>query len=29
LDRGYYRFHEKLAALGADIERVNSEDDDE
>ncbi|MDO5078483.1 MAG: UDP-N-acetylglucosamine 1-carboxyvinyltransferase [Streptococcus minor] len=29
LDRGYYRFHKKLAALGADIERVNSEDDDE
>lgn len=29
LDRGYYRFHEKLAALGADIERVNSEDEDE
>ncbi|UUX33995.1 UDP-N-acetylglucosamine 1-carboxyvinyltransferase [Fundicoccus culcitae] len=23
LDRGYYRFHEKLAALGANIERVN------
>ncbi|EHI75034.1 UDP-N-acetylglucosamine 1-carboxyvinyltransferase [Streptococcus criceti] len=23
LDRGYYKFHEKLAALGADIERVN------
>ncbi len=23
LDRGYYLFHEKLAALGADIERVN------
>ncbi|PKY88624.1 UDP-N-acetylglucosamine 1-carboxyvinyltransferase [Falseniella ignava] len=22
LDRGYYKFHEKLAALGADIERV-------
>ena len=22
LDRGYYRFHEKLAQLGADIERV-------
>lgn len=25
LDRGYYQFHEKLAALGADIERINSE----
>ncbi|MTB64522.1 UDP-N-acetylglucosamine 1-carboxyvinyltransferase [Streptococcus sp. zg-86] len=25
LDRGYYRFHEKLAALGADIERINGE----
>lgn len=23
LDRGYYKFHEKLATLGADIERVN------
>lgn len=23
LDRGYYKFHEKLAALGADIQRVN------
>ncbi len=23
LDRGYYQFHEKLAALGADVERVN------
>lgn len=23
LDRGYYRFHEKLAELGANIERVN------
>ena len=22
LDRGYYRFHEKLKSLGADIERV-------
>jgi UDP-N-acetylglucosamine 1-carboxyvinyltransferase len=22
LDRGYYNFHEKLKALGADIERV-------
>lgn len=28
LDRGYYRFHEKLAALGADIQRVKEEDDD-
>ncbi|HFI0155958.1 TPA: UDP-N-acetylglucosamine 1-carboxyvinyltransferase [Streptococcus suis] len=25
LDRGYYRFHEKLARLGADIERVSGE----
>ncbi|MBF0786869.1 MULTISPECIES: UDP-N-acetylglucosamine 1-carboxyvinyltransferase [unclassified Streptococcus] len=25
LDRGYYRFHEKLAALGADIERIKGE----
>ncbi|MFC3931489.1 UDP-N-acetylglucosamine 1-carboxyvinyltransferase [Streptococcus dentapri] len=23
LDRGYYKFHEKLAALGADIKRIN------
>lgn len=29
LDRGYYRFHEKLAALGADIKRVNYEDEEE
>lgn len=28
LDRGYYKFHEKLIELGADIERVNEEDDD-
>lgn len=28
LDRGYYRFHEKLAALGADIQRVKENDDD-
>lgn len=27
LDRGYYRFHEKLAALGADIRRIREEDD--
>ena len=27
LDRGYYRFHEKLGALGADIERVNEKED--
>jgi UDP-N-acetylglucosamine 1-carboxyvinyltransferase len=26
LDRGYVRFHEKLAALGADIERVHEEE---
>ncbi|WVE36796.1 UDP-N-acetylglucosamine 1-carboxyvinyltransferase, partial [Priestia megaterium] len=25
LDRGYVNFHNKLAALGADIERVNDE----
>ena len=25
LDRGYYKFHEKLAALGADIERVSDQ----
>ena len=23
LDRGYYRFHEKLASLGAEIKRAN------
>ncbi|WP_042463420.1 UDP-N-acetylglucosamine 1-carboxyvinyltransferase [Neobacillus dielmonensis] len=28
LDRGYVNFHEKLAALGADIERVNEQDED-
>ncbi|BDD38457.1 MULTISPECIES: UDP-N-acetylglucosamine 1-carboxyvinyltransferase [Streptococcus] len=28
LDRGYYRFHEKLAALGASIERVSGEGED-
>lgn len=27
LDRGYYRFHEKLAALGADVERVSRSDE--
>lgn len=27
LDRGYYRFHEKLAALGAMIERVSGDDE--
>lgn len=26
LDRGYYEFHTKLQQLGADVERVNSED---
>lgn len=26
LDRGYYKFHEKLAALGATIERVHEEE---
>jgi UDP-N-acetylglucosamine 1-carboxyvinyltransferase len=29
LDRGYVNFHEKLAALGADIERVNEPDETE
>ncbi|MCQ8264814.1 UDP-N-acetylglucosamine 1-carboxyvinyltransferase [Streptococcus suis] len=29
LDRGYYRFHEKLAALGADIARVSRSDESE
>ncbi|MFS9449047.1 UDP-N-acetylglucosamine 1-carboxyvinyltransferase [Streptococcus cristatus] len=28
LDRGYYKFHEKLAALGADVKRVKEEDDE-
>ena len=27
LDRGYVNFHEKLAMLGADIERVNDEEE--
>jgi UDP-N-acetylglucosamine 1-carboxyvinyltransferase len=27
LDRGYYKFHEKLKALGADIERVAGEEE--
>lgn len=26
LDRGYYKFHEKLATLGADIERVSDQE---
>lgn len=26
LDRGYYKFHEKLAGLGADIDRIDSSD---
>uniref|UniRef100_UPI00403F1A6E UDP-N-acetylglucosamine 1-carboxyvinyltransferase n=1 Tax=Candidatus Enterococcus willemsii TaxID=1857215 RepID=UPI00403F1A6E len=26
LDRGYYKFHEKLQGLGADVERVDSEE---
>lgn len=26
LDRGYYKFHEKLAALGANIERISESD---
>ena len=29
LDRGYYRFHEKLAQLGANIERVSVEADED
>lgn len=29
LDRGYVNFHLKLAALGADIERINTESSDE
>ena len=28
LDRGYYKFHEKLAALGANVRRVKEEDDE-
>ena len=28
LDRGYYRFHEKLASLGAKIRRVREDDDE-
>ncbi|HEL2057488.1 TPA: UDP-N-acetylglucosamine 1-carboxyvinyltransferase [Streptococcus suis] len=28
LDRGYYKFHEKLAQLGAQIERIKGEDSD-
>ena len=28
LDRGYYKFHEKLAALGANVKRVKEEDDE-
>ncbi|WP_462410268.1 UDP-N-acetylglucosamine 1-carboxyvinyltransferase [Neobacillus sp. Marseille-QA0830] len=28
LDRGYVNFHQKLAGLGADIERVNEQDED-
>ena len=29
LDRGYYRFHEKLAQLGANIQRIEASDEDE
>lgn len=29
LDRGYYQFHEKLRALGADIKRVREDDEGE
>ena len=28
LDRGYYKFHEKLAAIGANVKRVKEADDD-
>ena len=28
LDRGYYKFHEKLAALGTNVKRVKEEDDE-
>jgi len=28
LDRGYYKFHEKLAALGAKVKRIKEEDDE-
>lgn len=28
LDRGYYKFHEKLVALGADVKRVEEADDE-
>ena len=28
LDRGYYKFHEKLVALGANVKRVKEEDDE-
>lgn len=28
LDRGYYEFHEKLAALGANVKRVKEEEDE-
>lgn len=28
LDRGYYKFHEKLATLGAKVKRVKEEDDE-
>src|SRR5699024_14627 len=27
LDRGYYKFHEKLSSLGAKVERVSSDDE--
>ena len=29
LDRGYHRFHEKLAQLGAKIQRIEANDEDE
>ena len=28
LDRGYFKFHEKLVALGADVRRVKEDDDE-
>jgi UDP-N-acetylglucosamine 1-carboxyvinyltransferase len=29
LDRGYYQFHKKLQALGAEVERVSVPDQEE
>ena len=28
LDRGYYKFHEKLVELGANIQRIKEDDDE-